>query len=142
MVDIYTHYCRGDSAVARFLTVYIEEAHARDEWYLPDVQDAATKRNISSHLSIADRRAAATRFVADTGFPVELVCDSMDGHMVDRYRGHPERLYIIQDGVIVYKGKPGPFGYNLPEVKQWLADRYGLRGEMISKTAEGEMEVM
>ena len=141
MVDIYTHYCQGPSAVARFLTVYIEEAHARDQWYLPDSPDAATKRNITTHLTIDERRAAATRFIEDTGFPIELVCDSMDGHMTDRYRGWPERLYVIVDGVIVYRGRPGPFGYNLPEVKQWLADKYGLRGEITLKTKESEADL-
>ena len=32
MVDIFQNYCMGSNAVARFLTIYIDEAHASDEW--------------------------------------------------------------------------------------------------------------
>lgn len=36
------------------------------------------------------------------------------------YAAWPERLYIIVDGVIVYKSGPGPFGYVLDDVRSWL----------------------
>ena len=119
--------------MARFLTIYIEEAHAQDEWYLPHSPDAGTKRCIKVHRDIHERLDAANRFVSDNQFPIELVCDSMEGNVVDRYRAWPERLYILVDGVVVYQGGQGPFGYNLPEVKKWLADRYGLRGGYVYK---------
>lgn len=34
MLDIFQNYCTGSAAVARFLTIYIDEAHASDEWLL------------------------------------------------------------------------------------------------------------
>jgi hypothetical protein len=41
------------------------------------------------------------------------------------YAGWPERFYIVDErGVIVYKGKPGPFGYHPEEVESWLARRF------------------
>lgn len=136
MVDIYNSYCTGDGAVARMLSIYIEEAHAKDEWWLPDSPEADSRRAINVHTCIDERRAAATRFLEDNAFPIKLVCDSMAGDVVNRYRAWPERLYIIQDGIVVYAGGPGPFGYNLPEVKQWLADRYGWRGQSVEKKVE------
>jgi peroxiredoxin len=43
----------------------------------------------------------------------------------DFYTGWPERFYIVdEEGVIVYKGKPGPFGYHPEEVEAWLAKRF------------------
>ena len=37
----------------------------------------------------------------------------------------PERLYVVDEkGEIVYKGKPGPFGYHPEEVEAWLAARF------------------
>lgn len=32
------------------------------------------------------------------------------------YGATPERLYIIKDGIILYQGGMGPFGYDLAEV--------------------------
>ncbi len=117
------------------MTIYLEEAHARDEWWLPHSPEASDKRCVYAHKTIEERLAAANKFVSETGFLMEMVCDTMEGNVTDRYRGWPERLYVIVDGVIVYQGGPGPFGYKLPEVKQFLADRYGMRGELILKTA-------
>jgi len=120
--------------VARFLTIYIEEAHARDEWWLPYSPEASTRRSVYAHKNIGERLQAANRFVNDTGFPLELVCDSFDGNVVDRYRGWPERLFIIVDGVVVYRGGEGPFGYKLIEVEQWLEKHYGKREDPVKWT--------
>lgn len=49
------------------------------------------------------------------------------------YTFHAERLYIIVDGVVVYKGGYGPFDYKLWEVQDWLAARYGMRGASLKK---------
>lgn len=122
-MDIFDSYCKGDSPVAGMLTVYIEEAHSRDEWYLPDASNAEVSSTIYTHQCIQDRLDAASRFINDNRFPIEMVCDTMEGNVVDRYGGWPERLYIVLDGVIVYQGGIGPFGYDLSEVRAWL-DNY------------------
>jgi len=36
------------------------------------------------------------------------------------YGAHPERLYIILDGKIVYQGGLGPMDYHPEEVDSWL----------------------
>jgi hypothetical protein len=134
MLDICHHYCRnggGGVQVARFLTIYIEEAHARDEWWLPDSQGG--KACISNHTCIEDRLVTAERFVRDFGFDSELVCDSFANDVNDRFAAWPERLFIIQNGVVVYEGGYGPFDYKLAEVKDWLSARFGLRGQTIDR---------
>jgi hypothetical protein len=118
------------------VTIYIEEAHARDEWWLPSSPEAADRRSIAAHRCVEDRLQAARRFLAHSagafpslgGSDAPLLCDSMAGHAVDRYGAYPERLYIVQGGRVVYQGGKGPFGYKLPEVQRWLADRFGQRG--------------
>jgi hypothetical protein len=133
-MEIINHYCVGDAAVASMLTVYIEEAHASDHWHLPEAPDVLTgDAIIPVHQQIEDRIAAAMKFVDKKKFTGELVCDSMDGEMMDRYNAWPERLYIIVDGVVVFKGGPGPFDYHLYDVQNWLAERYGTRGRSVNK---------
>jgi len=158
MLDIFQNYCTGSAAVARFLTIYIDEAHASDEWLLylfPIVNSSKIvtrnipqffrwlphspgtemggKAYIRSHRTIGERIAAAKKFVEDLNFPIELVCDSFDNQVYTYYQCSPERLYIVQDGVIVYQGGVGPFDYKLAEVKDWLSERFGLRGDPISR---------
>jgi hypothetical protein len=140
MRDIVSNYCDPNSSkdkplVARFLTIYIDEAHARDEWWLPDSPEARDggKACIYNHRNLDDRMAAAKAMIKNTGFPGELVCDTMAGQAMDRFSAWPERLFIIVDGVVVYKGGPGPFEYKLAEVKDWLAEKFGLRGEPIAR---------
>ncbi len=118
MVDIYNKYCHRTKQ-AHFLTVYIEEAHAKDEWDLPDSADADLI-NIYSHRSIADRLAAAKEFVRMKNFPCEVVCDSAENEGIEKFDAWPERLYIIVDGVVAYKGGYGPNDYMLGEVCDWL----------------------
>ena len=134
MTDIYDCYCNDSKGTAvteaRFLTIYIEEAHARDEWYLPDSPNASTTRLIYTHKTIEDRITAAKRFIEGTGVEMEVVCETMEGNVTDRYGAWPERLYIIVDRVVVYQGGKGPFGYKLFEVKQWLANKFGMKGEL------------
>ena len=38
----------------------------------------------------------------------------------DSYAAWPERLYIVRNKTIVYKGGTGPSGYKLDEVEQYL----------------------
>jgi len=137
MMDIYQNYCDPSkkNAVARFVTIYIAEAHPRDEWWLPDAINAKEGQSgcILQHKNIDNRIQAAKTFVKDFNVTFEVVCDSMKNHVYDVYNSWPERLYIIEKGVIVYEGGIGPFHYKLAEVKDWLSKRYGLRGEVVER---------
>lgn len=133
MAEIYNHYCSGSSAVASMLTIYIHEAHAVDKWFFPNAPDVLTGNAIiPTHRNVDDRIAAAKKFQQIKNFTSELVVDSFEHNIMDRYDAWPERLYIIVDGVVVYKGGNGPFGYLLHEVQDWLAERYGMRGKSLN----------
>lgn len=120
MLDIYRKYCEGPDAKARFLTVYIEEAHASDRWFFP----AAKTKCIKHHTSTQERIQAAQAFINDFDIPFEVVVDTMRNEANFRYGLWPERLYIIVDGVVVYKGGPGPFEYRLDQVMSWLDKKF------------------
>lgn len=121
MLEVHRKYCSGANAPGRFLTIYIEEAHAVDGWHLPK----SGCPNIRDHVTLADRMQAAQLFVDTLNFPIETVVDSMKNDANLNYRAWPERLYIVMNGTVVYKGGEGPFGYRLSEVMAWFEQRYG-----------------
>lgn len=127
---IFRQYCSGPKPLARFYTIYIEEAHAIDEWFLPE---APSKACIKVHKTIEDRIQAAKNFIKYTNCQFELVCDTMKAEANRRYDAWPERLYIILNGIVVYKGGYGPFDYKLGEVQEWLINRFGVVGEVIER---------
>jgi hypothetical protein len=70
----------------------------------------------------------ANDFVKRFGYRVPLVVDGMDNRANALYAGWPERFYVVdRQGVIVYKGKLGPFGYHPEEVESWLSRRFPQR---------------
>ncbi len=75
--------------------------------------------------TLADRLAIARDFVARMEYPIPIAVDPMDNRADEIYAGWPERFYIIDEaGTIVFKGKPGPFGYHPEEVEAWLEKRW------------------
>ncbi len=107
---------------ADFLTVYISEAHASDEWALPDAEGAGEliPSGIVQPRSLDARAALARCFASRFPGVGRLVVDSIDNSANRAYAAWPERLYIIVDGVVVFKSGPGPFGYVLDDVRKWL----------------------
>ncbi len=77
---------------------------------------------IKQHTCLQERILAATilREDEELKMPGKLYIDSMRNEAETVYGSHPERLYIVLDGVVVYAGKPGPFGYHPAEVRAWL----------------------
>jgi type I thyroxine 5'-deiodinase len=75
--------------------------------------------------TLKQRLAIANDFSKRFHYDVPLAVDSIDNRANDAYAGWPERFYIVDEkGTIVYKGKPGPFGYHPEEVEAWLANRF------------------
>ena len=106
-----------------FLTVYIKEAHPLDEWQM----DSNEKESVCypQPKTLSQRVAIANDFVKRFSYRVPLAVDGMGNPANAAYAGWPERFYILdENGVILYKGKPGPFGYHPEEVESWLAARF------------------
>lgn len=50
--------------------------------------------------------------------------DSIEDSARLEFNSFPERLYILYEGVVVYQGRPGPWGYDIEEVARWLHDEF------------------
>ncbi len=101
---------------ADFLTVYIQEAHAQDGWAF-----GKSNYSIYYHKTIKDRLLAAD-ILAKKNLPCPLYIDIIEDECRLAYAAAPERLYVVQDGVIKYTGGMGPMFYRLGEVRKWLED--------------------
>ncbi|KAJ1063989.1 hypothetical protein K5549_009301 [Capra hircus] len=100
-------------SVADFLIIYIEEAHASDGWAFKNNVD------IKNHRNLQDRLRAA-HLLLDRSPQCPVVVDTMKNQSSSCYAALPERLYVLQEGRILYKGKPGPWNYHPEEVRAVL----------------------
>lgn len=100
-------------ATANFLMVYVREAHASDEWVTPDnVKDGIS---VPQPRTDAERRAAAGACLGRCGATMPAVVDGVDDAVGRLYGAWPDRMYVLDaEGVVLYRGEPGPFGF-LPE---------------------------
>jgi hypothetical protein len=71
-----------------------------------------------------ERLRIARDFIERFHYPIPLLVDPIENRFDGIYAGWPERLYIIENAVIRYKGGTGPFNYNPDEVSHWLAARF------------------
>lgn len=113
------------SGVADFVTVYIAEAHPAERGHFR-VGGEGGNYDIDTHANIADRLAAATELKEEAGEALKgckILVDPMDDRANIAYAALPERLYVVQDGQIVYQGGLGPFDYKIPEVETFLAKK-------------------
>ena len=106
-----------------FLTVYIKEAHPEDEWQMDSNEEEGVC--YPQPRTMAERLAIANDFARRFRYPLPLAVDGIDNPAERLYAGWPERFYIVDEqGRVVYKGEPGPFGYHPEEVEAWLARRF------------------
>jgi type I thyroxine 5'-deiodinase len=103
---MYEKY-RGKAA---FYVVYIGEAHPSDAWQLPsNVKDKVV---YESPKTLGERTDLAEVCVTKLGIKLPAIVDRFDDAVERAYSGWPDRLYLIdRDGRIVYKSRPGPFGF-------------------------------
>jgi hypothetical protein len=60
-----------------------------------------------------ERTEVAGTCVRRLGIKFPAVVDSFDNQVENAYTGWPDRLYLIgSDGHVLYKSKPGPFGFH------------------------------
>jgi hypothetical protein len=74
---------------AHFVYVYIEEAHADDEWPL------STTFCIKQHKTMEERLTAAKKLVEEFGSTIPVLVDSMANEFNTKYSVWPERFFIV-----------------------------------------------
>jgi hypothetical protein len=98
-----------------FVSVYIREIHAKDGWHMEnETIDYNQPKNIE------ERQACCQKLIDLYQPKMTVVMDDMDNAVDKALCALPERLYIVLDGKVVYKGKRGPFDYHPSEVEDWL----------------------
>lgn len=99
--------------------MYILEAHPSDVWQMQsNVKDNvifASPKNDDERVNIAGA------CVRKLGIKFPAIVDGFDNTTEIAYTGWPDRLYLIdKDGKVVYKSKPGPFGFKPEELEAAL----------------------
>jgi thiol-disulfide isomerase/thioredoxin len=113
--EVYKHY---RDRVA-FYFVYIEEAHARDVW--PLESNAKEKIAYANPTDLAERVGLANTCAKSMKIEFPMLVDDMGGSVDKAYTGWPTRIYVVdKDGRIVFKSRPGPFGFEAAPLRAAL----------------------
>jgi len=110
---------------ADFVSIYIVEAHPADGWKLTSNDEVGVcyrqPKTLQQRVNVAREFLQHKDLLGKT----TLLVDPMDDNAQLAYYAWPERLYIIQDGVVMYGSSQGPFGYLMGEVEYWLEKKFG-----------------
>lgn len=99
--------------------VYITEAHPSDVWQMQsNIKDSVV---FASPKSEDERASVAGACVRKLGIKIPAVLDEFGNSTEQSYTGWPDRMYLIDSaGRVVYKSKPGPFGFKSDELRTAL----------------------
>ena len=99
--------------------MYILEAHPTDVWQMQsNVRDGVLFR---SPRDEAERASVAGACVRKLGIKFPALIDGFDNRAETAYTGWPDRLYLMAPGGrVLYKSKPGPFGFDPKELASAL----------------------
>ncbi len=72
---------------------------------------------------VEDRTAVAKQCVDTLNLTMPTLIDREDNRVNSAYGAWPDRLYIVGvDGKIAYQGGPGPKGFRVDEIENWLKE--------------------
>jgi len=101
-----------------FLTIYIAEAHATDQWPL------GNHINIKQHKTLQDRLKAAsdyTTMLSKKGLSCgEIVVDDINNLFMNTFACHPERFFIIFNQKLGWKPQPKKAMYDISRLRNEL----------------------
>ena len=96
--------------------IYVAEAHPTDGWFI------GTDIKVAQHKNETERLEAAKLLIETTNVKCDVVIDSMTNAAAKLYGAKPDRLYIVQNGVVYYQGGPGPHKYDIKELEMKLRE--------------------
>jgi len=99
-----------------FITIYIAEAHAIDEWPL------GRTVCLNQHKTLQERVTVANNFVNDYNYEIPVFVDGMENTFDYHYGAWPERYFLFdKSGKIIQAAMPtNEFGYDRSEIDTWL----------------------
>ena len=79
--------------------------------------------------TLGQRLFIANQFLSDPllgahSRDVPVYVDDLDNSLELAFEARPERLYIVENGRIAFRGGVGPYQYSLPAVRKWLLERF------------------
>jgi hypothetical protein len=87
----------------------------------PDNEAAGIQ--INQHTTYEEREAVAEMCTTNLEISIPAIIDKIDNAVSIGYGGFPDRIYVIgSDGVVRFKTRHGPFGWNVPEARAALID--------------------
>jgi hypothetical protein len=100
--------------------VYILEAHPSDVWQMEsNIRDQVV---LASPKDEDERATVAGACVRKLGIKFPAVLDEFGNSTERAYTGWPDRIYLIDSGGrVVFKSRPGPFGFKPEELQAALA---------------------
>jgi len=109
------------SSAADFMMIYIQEAHASDEWPIYQLDE-----DIPQHTTLSARMAVAQKFYRDfcADSNLQMYVDSMDNSFNTALSSWPFRFWVIekrQDGPCIgFKAMPRGSAYHLSDLHSYL----------------------
>ena len=129
---LYRDFCqKGEfSKNTNYVFVYIEEAHASDEWpirssrYMPgeEIVDVKQPESVAERLDLAQRFCK----LFNLGPEMKVVVDDPErGNPFEKaYAPWPIRIYVIEDAKIQYISSPSECAHDVGELRAWLESRH------------------
>jgi len=106
--------------VVQFLTIYIVEAHAIDEWPVGD------PLKITQPLSLPERIGVAREFVREYSYRIPMLVDNIDNSFSEQFAAWPIRFYVLEENQLVFKAQPDHKNTydSIPQMLNSFLDRY------------------
>lgn len=106
-----------------FLFVYTREAHPDSFVHVPVENGKKELRPVPQTDKTADRLRNLGTCMTMLKLTMPALVDSEDNVAKRAYASWPIRLYVVgADGKVAYKGRPGPSGFQVPELEAWLQE--------------------
>lgn len=118
------------SANTDFAFMYIEEAHASNEWPISSSRYMPTQEIVSVKQPqiLSERVALAQRFI-DTfnlGPEMKVLVDNPEkGNPFEAaFSPWPIRIYVIENGIMQFISEPTDCAHDVGELRAWLEKRH------------------
>jgi hypothetical protein len=103
-----------------FKLVYIEEAHAVDEWPIESSRfnEGRGAVHIVQPKTLDERIVIAEQFKRDFSVDLDILVD--DGEFMKLYNPWPIRYYVVRGDKIDYISYPKDCSYSLEDLREYL----------------------
>jgi type I thyroxine 5'-deiodinase len=106
---------------ATFLLVYIQESHPGMILSVPTKSGGKELRVIPLITSETESLDNLRKLVQLGELTVPAGIESPANSVNRDYAAYPNRIYVVDvNGRVVFKGAPGPTGFKVPELADWL----------------------